>query len=435
MAFVLQTGTVLGETDDSYQFLMRGDDLVAIKKWGTGTSRTEVHILSGGDGYQSFVLQTGTGLHETDDTWTFALRGDDLVAIKKRGTGTGMTEVHILSAGSGYQDFILQTGTALHEVDDSFDFVMRGDDLVAVKKRTGAGVTQVHVLDGGDDYRSFNLQTGTALQETDDTWAFAMRGRDLVAIQKSVTGTCTTEVHVLDGGDDYHSFNLETGTHLGQTDRTWAFGMRGNDLAAIRKSGGGTRTTEMHVVETKGYANVPSPSSLPTQEIAFGVSECIYRWRAAYWQTGMAITVLIRLNWDAGIPLSTQTTLMNTWRAGILNEWSGRFACCLESCCRENSRRPVVFNPEFVNDGAQHTVRVRIGPGQSTSSLWDTMDSGAVIAHEFGHLLGFPDEYASATCPDRNPVNTGTVMDDNAGMVQRLIQPFCDNYELRTTTL
>jgi hypothetical protein len=51
---------------------------------------------------------------------------------------------------------------------------------------------------------------------------------------------------------------------------------------------------------------------------------------------------------------------------------------------------------------------------------WDTDDSGNVAAHEFGHMIGHPDEYADATCPARNPVSTGTVMDDNTETVARL---------------
>ncbi len=106
--FILQTGTVLHETDETFAFAVTdwdGDgrpDLVAIKKSGTGTNSTEVHILSGASDFQQFILQTGTVLHETDETFAFAVTdwdGDgrpDLVAIKKSGTGTNSTEVHIL---------------------------------------------------------------------------------------------------------------------------------------------------------------------------------------------------------------------------------------------------------------------------------------------------------------------------------------------------
>ncbi|KAM0542087.1 hypothetical protein ACHAO7_010152 [Fusarium culmorum] len=54
--------------------------------------------------FQQFGLHTGTALHLTDETFAFAMAdwdGDgrpDLVAIKKSSTGTGSTEVHILSS-------------------------------------------------------------------------------------------------------------------------------------------------------------------------------------------------------------------------------------------------------------------------------------------------------------------------------------------------
>ena len=51
------------------------------------------------------------------------------------------------------------------------------------------------------------------------------------------------------------------------------------------------------------------------------------------------------------------------------------------------------------------------------------------------HMLGHPDEYAESSCPARNPVNTGTVMDDNTEVVQRLVRPFCDRLSETTTTL
>ncbi|KAF7136728.1 hypothetical protein CNMCM5793_006046 [Aspergillus hiratsukae] len=109
--------------------------------------------------FQSFLVQTGTALHETDDTFDCTMtdwNGDgrpDLVAIKKSKTGTNSTEVHIFSAVSNFKKVLVQTGTALHETDDTFDFTMtdwNGDgrpDLLAIKKsKTGTNSTEVHIL-------------------------------------------------------------------------------------------------------------------------------------------------------------------------------------------------------------------------------------------------------------------------------------------------
>jgi len=193
-------------------------DLVAIKKNGTGTKSTEVHILSGASKFQDFILQTGTGLQETDDTFAFAMgkwdadSKPDLFAIKKSKTGTKSTEVHVLSGASGFKKFILQTGTGLHETDATFDFAITDwnadgrPDLVAVKKsNTSKNSTEVHVLSGASNYKNFILHSETALHRTDGTFEFAVAdwtrdGRlDLVAIKKRNTGSNSTEVHIMAG--------------------------------------------------------------------------------------------------------------------------------------------------------------------------------------------------------------------------------------------
>ncbi len=98
-------------------------DLAVIKTHTTGTKSTEVHILSGASNFQSFILQTGTALFETRDKAAFTYdMGDwnkdgksDLIVIKKSGTGTKSTEVHILSRATNFKSFLLQTGTPLPE--------------------------------------------------------------------------------------------------------------------------------------------------------------------------------------------------------------------------------------------------------------------------------------------------------------------------------
>jgi len=253
--FLLQTGTCLHETDDSFAFAVASNgDLFAIKKRNTGTHTTEIHIISAATNYQQFSLQTGTALHETDADFQFALAPNrDVVAIKTRNTGSHSTEVHVLSAASNYQQFSLQTGTALHETDTSFAFRMaQNRDLVVIKRRaTGTNSTEVHVLSVSSNYQQFSLQTGTALHETDATFDFALAANgDLFAVKKQHTGTASTEVHVLSAGSGYRQFVLQTGTALHETDATFAFDVTSNrDLFAVKKANTGTHTTEVHIVD------------------------------------------------------------------------------------------------------------------------------------------------------------------------------------------
>jgi subtilisin-like proprotein convertase family protein len=107
-------------------------DLVSIKKSATDSGQTEVHVLSGADEFQSFSNHIATVLHQTDDTWAFAVAdwdGDtvpDVVGIKKSLTGSGSTEVHVLSGTNQFQTFSTQLSTALQETDNTWAFGMIG---------------------------------------------------------------------------------------------------------------------------------------------------------------------------------------------------------------------------------------------------------------------------------------------------------------------
>jgi hypothetical protein len=248
-------------------------DIVAIKKSGTGTGKTEVHIMDRATNYQSWLLQTGTILHETDESWDF-VAGDynrdgatDILSIKQSNTGSGKTEVHIMNAADNYQSWLLQTGTILHETDESWDFVA-GDynrdgatDILGIKKSsTGSGKTEVHIMDGATNYQSWLLQTGTVLHETDESWDFLVGDYnsdgaiDILSVKKSNTGSDSTEIHIMDGATNYQSWLRQTGTVLHETDSNWDFLMddftpaNTNGIISLKEFNTGTDTTEAHIL-------------------------------------------------------------------------------------------------------------------------------------------------------------------------------------------
>ncbi|MFZ2452530.1 MAG: VCBS repeat-containing protein [Methylovulum miyakonense] len=274
--YILQTGTALHETDDSFTFALGNwnsngrPDLFIIKKSNTGTGSTEVSILSGDSNYQHYLLQTGTALHQTDHSFEFAVADwnkdgwQDLVIIKKSNTGTGSTEVSVLSGATNFRQYLLQTGTPLHQTDGNFSFAVAdwtGDgrpDLFVIKKNdTGTGSTEVSILSGSSNYQEYLLQTGTALHQTDDSFNFAVADwnndgwPDLIIVKKNNTGTGSTEVSVLSGATNFQHYLLQTGTPQHVTDHNYAFlasnwGGRGDcDLAVIKKNNTGTKSTEI----------------------------------------------------------------------------------------------------------------------------------------------------------------------------------------------
>ena len=259
---IFQIKTPLEPTDENWEFLL-GDynnnkilDLFCIKKKNTGSKHTEVHILDGSTHFKSFLFQIGTPLKETGDNWQFLL-GDynqngklDLYCIKKNDTGTNSTEVHILDGNDNFQSFHLEIKTALHETGDNFQFLL-GDynqngilDLYCIKKyNTGSNSTEVHILNGNDNFQSFLYNNGTGLPEVGDNYDFKLEDYnddgqlDLYCIKKFGTGINSTEISILDGNDNFQSFITNIETKLPETDEDFSFYPFKDKLYAIHKKG------------------------------------------------------------------------------------------------------------------------------------------------------------------------------------------------------
>lgn len=153
--------------------------------------------------------------------------------------------------------------------------------------------------------------------------------------------------------------------------------------------------------------------SLATREVRFDDSECVFTWRPGYTQVWSYVQVRIRLNFDANVSAADRAALPGRWKQGIETVWNnkGGAAHASETFC------PFQFEVVFVTSGEHHQVRVVQGSGATNMGTWHTADSGNVAAHEFGHMRGNDDEYPDTTCPSRNPVSTGTVMDNNSNNV------------------
>lgn len=253
-----QTGTALGQTgtDRSWEFELGdydGDgvqDVWAIAKSATGSGKTEVHILDGAGGYQSFSLHNATtlGTTGTDRSWEFEL-GDwnndgklDLWGIKRTGTGSGKVEVHILNGATSFQSFLLQTGTymAKNGGGTRWDYELghydtdNKLDLYCIDKTQGStNRPKVHVLSGSSNFASRILQKTLVIPAADGTsrWNYEAGDYnddgivDLYAIERSGSATGKTTFHVLDGVFDFDGYLLRTPTVLGGTgtNSAWEF--------------------------------------------------------------------------------------------------------------------------------------------------------------------------------------------------------------------
>jgi hypothetical protein len=157
-----------------------------------------------------------------------------------------------------------------------------------------------------------------------------------------------------------------------------------------------------------------------------------------YTQTWTHIDVRILLIPDSGVSASTISSLQATWKAGIEGTWNNPVQTPGGTPKQWKCGRPgevpcrVSFKVHWVAVAAfeayDHGVAVHPGSGATDEANWYTTDMGSVAAHEFGHMMGLPDEYTNpVSCSGRSPVNTGTIMDQNTNYIpQRLVQWVAD---------
>lgn len=125
------------------------------------------------------------------------------------------------------------------------------------------------------------------------------------------------------------------------------------------------------------------------------------------------ITVTVRIRLTGNAITAGQRT---AWKNAIEAKWSNTFKlCCLEGCCRGccSGGYTIAVDVQFVAS-SEHQV-VAVGPSTLNMGNWSATDT-VDVTHEFGHMLGNPDEYFTVNGTDYGPGRqaNGNIMNNPA---------------------
>jgi hypothetical protein len=250
--------------NNQWQFQLNQDnDLICLVSHGTGSGKVEIHTLLAretngtGTNYKTFSQHIATGRDAilNTDCQLLIARNNDLFMIWPNGTVSGKTEVHILTAKSGY----LITGgnfhTGLGEVGDNYQFLIGSNrDLYCINKN-GANSTDLHILTAASNYLEFTTPNPvpTAFGKAAGNLTCALTQNDnLVGFLKENTGSKMTELHLLNA-DQTHKRPYVTGLHEVGDNFTFLLS-QDSSIIVVKENETGTDSTEVHRFdEISGY--------------------------------------------------------------------------------------------------------------------------------------------------------------------------------------
>jgi hypothetical protein len=129
-----------------------------------------------------------------------------------------------------------------------------------------------------------------------------------------------------------------------------------------------------------------------------------YSYDIAFDKEKIIIQVGIRLVPHGGVTRMDLDRVKSKWEKGIEETWSNKFSIRTSS----EQTYPIIVDVSFNRNSSHHQVIVRPGGGRSEIIYWNIMDTPAVAAHEFGHMIGVYDEYKGGALDPKNKMVDAT---------------------------
>ena len=241
----------------------------------SGSGTVEIHALSRQSNFSQFMVHsTSAFAPAAAPDWQFFVGGyhgdgqPDLYGVHLRNTGSRKVEVHALSAGSGYQSWIVHAATPMPALPSGrYQLAMsslggdhRSNLYLIAPHTTASNTVEVHALSEASNFTSWAVHSASGFSTVSASgWQFTIGDRagsgDLVGIAHSATGSGRTEVHALSRTSGYQGWSLHTVTPLGYTtDTQFSYTLNdldgnGNpDLVALAMNGTASGMTEVHVL-------------------------------------------------------------------------------------------------------------------------------------------------------------------------------------------
>lgn len=253
--FTLEEDAEKDTLNDKIQPILEYHDLLVLKKTGSASKSTELTILSAVSSYQTISLQARTALHETEGSFAYCIgAGNDLIVVRKSGTGSNFTEICISSSLSNYQVYSLQSISCLKDSDQSYAFVAASNnDIFVIKKaKTTSGNLELSILSANASFKIFSLQTTIIPLPAKGRYAFAVSpSHDLFIFQQSGSASGSTELHILSAASNYARISAHIRTALGVTDSTMEFSVNSiGDVVIVKKAKTASGKVELLVLSS-----------------------------------------------------------------------------------------------------------------------------------------------------------------------------------------